>query len=843
MSKQLRWLVALLMAGAIFPAAADDGKPRYVAESGNDSGDCQNRFRPCRSLDYAISKAGKGDAVRVAEGRYGISDTKQLLDLLAVTGRISGGFRKISGYSERSATADTVLIGVPPEFRERFEAAGFTVIVDTKGLDISGEEAQRMRKLTTVVAASERNHALTPCVSNVSSGFACQSIGLLSHLSLQNLAPASSRGNDVWGFVDLNTGREYAFMGLQNGVAVLDVTNPEAPEQVGAVTGSATTWRDIKVYQRYDAIEQRWHAYAYVSADAVPDLLMVLDLHGLPNGVGNIPYNWDFRSAHNAYITNVDYTYGLAQTPTPPQLGVAGSNQNSGNFRLYSLDNPIAPQLQSVNTTGYAHDLASFPVSDARKNSCGPTGRTQPVCQVMSDFNENTVDLWDVTSPNSPVRLSSQPYGNASYVHSGWWTEDGRYLLVHDELDEQNAGLNTTVRVFDVANLTNPSLAGSWVGPTRAIDHNGYVKGNRYFVSNYSEGLTVLDLTNPAAPVRVGYFDTYPASSATSFVGAWGVYPFFASGTIAVGDINSGLYLLRNDTLATPRGSFSMNNASQSGIEGNTVAVTVSRSGGTSGAVSVQLEVLHANTTSSDATLGLTVLSWADGDGQPKIATLNLSPDAQAEDLELLLVRLKSPQGGATIAYPDTSAITIADVSASTRLRSLILPAIDEARGKAIITVRRHGSATGEARLAYRTIPGGLYTGVTAAQGELVWADGDTTSKLVTLQLNPATLSAGNSATFQVELFNPVGATLEDVSGTSVSSLPILINVVDNLDPPAPPPPSSSSGGGSSSSSGGGGGGAFTLLGLLPLLLLACDRSRRCKKKTTSANGRVALRK
>jgi hypothetical protein len=163
------------------------------------------------------------------------------------------------------------------------------------------------------------------------------------------------------------------------------------------------------------------------------------------------------------------------------------------------------------------------------------------------------------------------------------------------------------------------------------------------------------------------------------------------------------------------------------------------------------------------------------------------------------------------------------------------MSAIDEARGKAIITVRRHGSATGEARLSYRTIPGGAYTGVTAAQGELVWADGDTTSKLVTLQLNPATLSAGNSATFQVELFNPVGATLEDVSGASVSSLPILINVVDNLDPPAPPPSSSSSGGGNSS---GGGGGAFTLLGLLPLLLLACDRARRRKMKTTSAIGR-----
>jgi hypothetical protein len=74
------------------------------------------------------------------------------------------------------------------------------------------------------------------------------------------------------------------------------------------------------------------------------------------------------------------------------------------------------------------------------------------------------------------------------FTHSGWWTEDGRYLFLHDELDERDLGLNTTVRVFDMSDLRAPALAGSWVGPTRAIDHNGYVRGNRYYFSNYSEG-------------------------------------------------------------------------------------------------------------------------------------------------------------------------------------------------------------------------------------------------------------------------------------------------------------------------------------------------------------------
>ena len=52
----------------IVPARADDGNPRYVSGASSDTGDCTNRFRPCRTLAYAIAMAGKGDSVMVAEG-------------------------------------------------------------------------------------------------------------------------------------------------------------------------------------------------------------------------------------------------------------------------------------------------------------------------------------------------------------------------------------------------------------------------------------------------------------------------------------------------------------------------------------------------------------------------------------------------------------------------------------------------------------------------------------------------------------------------------------------------------------------------------------------------------
>ena len=827
-SRLVSSVVATLAACAIFPAVADDGKPRYVAGSGRDTSDCTNRFRPCRTLSYATSKAGKGDGIQVAEGTYNVADSRQLYDVLAVGGRMTAGFSKVSSYSERTASASTMLVGVPPEFRERFEAAGFTVVVDTKGLDIDTTEAERMRKLTAQFTAVEASQGAAVCSANVSGGFPCQSVSLLSHLGFADLKPASMRGNDVWGFMDLNTGREYALMGLANGVAVVDITNPEAPRQVGSASGTNTTWRDMKVYQLYDASAGRWRAFAYATADVVPDFLIVLDLSGLPNSVASVSYNSDFRGAHNEYIVNTDYTFGLAQTNEVPVLGIAGSNLNGGNYRLYSLANPRSPSLLSVASFGYAHDLASFPIADARKNTQCINAATRGQCQVLSDFNENTVDIWDVSNPAAPQRLSSQPYTNASYVHSGWWSEDGHFLFVHDELDERNVGINTTVRVFDMSDLRAPAFAGSWVGPTRAIDHNGYVKGNRYYISNYAEGLTVLDISDPRAPTRIGFFDTFPASAATDFVGAWGVYPFFASGTIAVADINSGLYLLRNETLDTPRGTFSMAAASQAGIEGQSVAITVNRSAGT-GPVSVQLQALFGTADVTDATLSTTTLSWADGDTQPKQAVVTLASDAQAENLELMMVRLVSPLGGASIGYPETTRVTIGDAGQTTALRALETAfSVAETRGEALVTVMRNKSAQGATRLSYRVVPG-TYAGVAATQGEITWADGDSLGKVISVPIAAGSVGTSGNATFQVELSTPMNATLETSAGQTVTSLPIAITVTAAAAAAPTPTPTPTPTPEPTVARRGGGGGSMDMV-LLALLGLAAAARRYARR-------------
>jgi choice-of-anchor B domain-containing protein len=153
------------------------------------------------------------------------------------------------------------------------------------------------------------------------------------------------------------------------------------------------------------------------------------------------------------------------------------------------------------------------------------------------------------------VKLSATTYPTASYVHSGWPTENNQFIVVHDELDELRRSINTHIYTLDVRNLTAPTLVTSYTGPLTATDHNGYTRGDRYYVSHYKRGLVIFDLTTPLALTEIGSFDTYlsPSANSAGTDGAWGVYPFLPSGTILVSDIENGLFLLkRNETLPPP---------------------------------------------------------------------------------------------------------------------------------------------------------------------------------------------------------------------------------------------------------------------------------------------------
>jgi hypothetical protein len=148
---------------------------------------------------------------------------------------------------------------------------------------------------------------------------------------------------------------------------------------------------------------------------------------------------------------------------------------------------------------------------------------------------------------------------------------------------------------------------------------------------------------------------------------------------------------------------------------GNAV-ITVTRTGGSFGAVSVQF-----STTGGTATAGLDfaattkTVSFADGDLTPKTVSIPIVFDKLMEGNETLIVTLSNPTGGAALGNPVSATLTIVDVPPVTgdvtNLVSLSLGRLTHVRGNLFrrsvkITNTSTRFILGPVQLVVRKLPG-----------------------------------------------------------------------------------------------------------------------------------------
>lgn len=379
------------------------------------------------------------------------------------------------------------------------------------------------------------------CEGGTAQGFPCWNVDLLAWLPTGVFG--QGQANDIWGWTDPRSGREYALIGLHGGTAFVDVSHPDEPVYLGLLPTQTvvSSWRDIKTYRDH----------AFIVSEAYAHGLQVFDLSALANVV-NPPVVFKptarytgFGSSHNLAL---DEETGIAFA--------VGTKTCSGGLHMVDVTRPREPRFAGCfGGDGYTHDAQCVVYH-------GPDTEHSNR-EICFNSNEDTVTIVDVTSKDAPLMLSRTGYAGSAYTHQGWLSEDHRYFLLGDELDEKRYGTNARTYVWDVTDLEAPFVVGAHTGPY-SIDHNIFVVGNHVFEANYRSGLRVLrmgDLSR-AELVEVAFFDTFPGGDGLSFSGAWGVYPFFESGVVVVSDINRGLFVLRPDLDAVPECSDGVDNDS-----------------------------------------------------------------------------------------------------------------------------------------------------------------------------------------------------------------------------------------------------------------------------------------
>ena len=440
-----------------------------------------------------------------------------------------------------AASGDLLAVGGP--HADSDEGMGFIYRRDAAGTWIP---VQTVFDAATSVAAVLGEHRC----DSTAGGFSCQQVDLFSYLPRQDLgAKRGTMLNDIWGWTDPQTKKEYALVGRTDGTSFVDVTDPghavylgDLPMHDGATPG---VWRDIKVY----------HDHAFIVADGsgnhgvqVFDLAELRRVSGTPMRFSESAHYGGVASAHNIAINEAS---GFAYV-----VGANGGGETCGGalhmLDIHDPDHPVfagchADSTTGMQHTGYTHDTQCVTYA-------GPDTRFHGH-EVCFNASETAIGIADVTDKAHPKSLATASYPNTAYAHQGWLSEDQAYFYLDDEGDEV-AGLvpRTRTLVWDVKKLDEPVMVTEFLGTNAASDHNQYVRGHYLFQSNYASGLRVLDIADPTHPREVGYFDTVMAGeNVPGFVGSWSNYPYFPSGTIIVSSIREGLFVVRfRPDVATP---------------------------------------------------------------------------------------------------------------------------------------------------------------------------------------------------------------------------------------------------------------------------------------------------
>jgi choice-of-anchor B domain-containing protein len=403
----------------------------------------------------------------------------------------------------------------------------------------AGGEQHTISALTGSAVTGSRE----TCMNGSAAGFDCRNIDLLSFLPIDALGGGSTtKLNDIWGWTDQQTGRDYALVGRSDGTSFVDITDPVNPVFIGDLPSHDTTrsvWRDVKVLGDYAVI---------VADNPVgPDMklrshgMQIFDLRNMRD-VSNPPVTFaadhvydEFGKAHN-----------IAVNPQTEFAYAVGSETCGGGLHMVDLSEPLEPAFAGCfadlgtgrHGSGYTHDVQCV-IYD------GPDADYQGR-EICFGSNETHVSIADVTDKGNPEAISRTDYPFVKYTHQSWLTPDHRYILLDDELDELHSDdvQNTRTLIFDVVDLDDPQLITEYIGVSTSIDHNQFVVESRSFQANYTSGLRVLDISNVLEPEEIGFFDTYAADDGQTFDGAWSNYPFFESGVVIVSSISEGLFVL-----------------------------------------------------------------------------------------------------------------------------------------------------------------------------------------------------------------------------------------------------------------------------------------------------------
>jgi choice-of-anchor B domain-containing protein len=350
--------------------------------------------------------------------------------------------------------------------------------------------------------------------------FDSSGIALLGRLRLSDIDSPPVSATDIWGYVS-PSGREYALLGLSNGTAFIEVTDPASPALLDIIPHVTGCCSDSRVYK----------GYAYIVSEGSNAGLQIVDLSEIDDGSVTLVTTYRSNGLTNVHNIAINEDSGYAY------LCGARTSVSDGGLFVVDLADPIAPEFVGSWSQHYVHDVQVV------SYETGIYAGKEIAFAYSGGISSPRLRILDVTQKSSISVLGQTDYANSSFTHQGRLSEDRNYVYLNDEFDEQDSRTVTSTHVIDVRDLANPKFVFAFSSGTTSTDHNLMVKGDFVYEANYRTGLRIFYVPSPNFAEEVGFFDTHPDSDAVGFKGAWGVYPYLPSGNVIVSDIENGLFI------------------------------------------------------------------------------------------------------------------------------------------------------------------------------------------------------------------------------------------------------------------------------------------------------------
>ncbi len=398
--------------------------------------------------------------------------------------------------------------------------------------------------------------AYTPCENGTAGIYPCKNVDLYAHLTPEEMQ--ASQLNDIWGWTDTETQKEYALAGLSDGVAIIEVTDPSSPLFIGKVMepadfqakqsdiffpnhdddkGGSSMWRDLKVFQNTLYIVSEQQNYGL----QVFDLTQIRHIENPPVEFTDFVRYTEFGNAHNIEInTETGFAYVVGAKS-------GGNCASRGGLHMIDISSPLQPEFAGCYSEEKAGSTRNGYIHDTQCVIYNGPDEAYHGREICFSSAETHFVITDVTDKESPSTISIETYEGSAYIHQGWLTEDYRFFFMNDEGDEREFGHKTRTYIWNVEQLEYPEMIGFYEHDTPAIDHNLYIKNDFMYQANYTAGLRILDISNPHPEnvTTVGYFDTTPEDNSVSVRGLWSIYPWLPGNKVLVSDMYNGLFILR----------------------------------------------------------------------------------------------------------------------------------------------------------------------------------------------------------------------------------------------------------------------------------------------------------